>query len=162
MTEKRDGRGMHPNSRKHRIKGGEVRNPNGRPYGAVGFYPTLRKAMLREVSVTENGEQRKMTLLEAFVEAGMKHGMRGNEKFFHKCLDLVFYLNDIDVIDAANTEAKERLEFFKEITKLYHIHHADLMNLDEKQLARVIAEVRNMPRTLAPLEDLLDVGKKKK
>jgi hypothetical protein len=80
------GRGKPP---KHsRFRPGQSGNPGGRKKGNLNVKTAVQRAMESEIEITENGQKRVVSLLDALILNLVQQGLRGNVKAIQSALNL--------------------------------------------------------------------------
>jgi hypothetical protein len=125
--------------RSKQFKKGHSGNPKGRPPRAsqdADILALLRSALNEEVSVTENGERKKITKAEAMAKQLVNKGAAGDARAIHM---LLAALRSIE--ERLDSAAGERAE-----ETAIQMHMLERLTIEERlQLRRLIAKAQGEP-----------------
>lgn len=74
--------------KKHRFKKGQSGNPKGRPKGSPNLVTAVRRALADKVTVTEGGQKRVISKLDAAATQMVNRAAGGDARAFQQLADL--------------------------------------------------------------------------
>jgi hypothetical protein len=98
-----------------RFKPGQSGNPGGRKKGSVNVKTAVRQALESHVELTENGQKRSVSLLDALVLNLAQQALRGNVKAIQVTLSLAEQYCDADNDDREELQ-EEDLAILRRVT----------------------------------------------
>ena len=78
--------------KEHRFKKGQSGNPKGRPKGALNIATVIDRVLREQVVITENGERKTISKLEASVKQVVNKAASGDMRAFQQVPPLARYI----------------------------------------------------------------------
>ncbi|MWD26086.1 hypothetical protein E0K89_001175 [Aquicoccus sp. SCR17] len=90
-----------------RFRKGRSGNPRGRPRGVKNAGTILRDILYRKVTITEDGQRKRITAIEAFFLREIKEALTGNSRSGDRILKLLPLVQEQMERDAAVADAEQ-------------------------------------------------------
>lgn len=90
-----------------RFRKGRSGNPRGRPRGAKNAGTILRDILYRKVTITEDGQRKRITAIEAFFLREIKEALTGNSRSGDRILKLLPLVQEQMEREAAVADAEQ-------------------------------------------------------
>lgn len=95
--------------KQHQIKKGERRNPFGRPKSSRNARTIVREQHQRSINVSDNGDVRRISALEAMIRGDVTSALKGDEKAKARQIALALQNADEDEAKAAIKSQQQTL-----------------------------------------------------
>ena len=94
--------------KEHRFKKGQSGNPKGRPKGALNIATVIDRVLREQVVITENGERKTISKLEASVKQVVNKAASGDLRAFQQVPSLARYAEAVN--EAAERQRNRPIE----------------------------------------------------